>query len=188
MICVWCITIISDPHLPPSLPTTRLSSLSPSLLSPFFFHYSPSSPPHTHSLPGTGKTMLAKAVATEVSRGVKCYCCCCCCVLPYPILPCPTLSCPVLSYPILSYPPLNTTYPIILFSALFLSLFHSLRPLISFLSSLPPHSFLSTLTPQGGATFLTVDASTIENKWLGESEKNAKAVFTLARYTTPHLP
>ena len=35
---------------------------------------------------------------------------------------------------------------------------------------------------QGGATFLTVDASTIENKWLGESEKNAKAVFTLARY------
>ena len=42
-------------------------------------------------------------------------------------------------------------------------------------------SFLSFYL-QGGATFLTVDASTIENKWLGESEKNAKAVFTLARW------
>jgi SpoVK/Ycf46/Vps4 family AAA+-type ATPase len=30
-----------------------------------------------------------------------------------------------------------------------------------------------------------VDASTIENKWLGESEKNAKAVFTLARRLAP---
>jgi ATP-dependent 26S proteasome regulatory subunit len=27
---------------------------------------------------------------------------------------------------------------------------------------------------EGGATFLSIDASTIENKWLGESEKNAK--------------
>ena len=38
---------------------------------------------------------------------------------------------------------------------------------------------------EGGATFLTIDASTIENKWLGESEKNAKAVFTLARRLAP---
>ena len=38
---------------------------------------------------------------------------------------------------------------------------------------------------EGGATFLSVDASTIENKWLGESEKNAKAVFTLARRLAP---
>ena len=38
---------------------------------------------------------------------------------------------------------------------------------------------------EGGATFLTVDAGTIENKWLGESEKNAKAVFTLARHIAP---
>jgi SpoVK/Ycf46/Vps4 family AAA+-type ATPase len=36
-----------------------------------------------------------------------------------------------------------------------------------------------------GATFLSVDASSIENKWLGESEKNAKAVFTLARRLAP---
>lgn len=38
---------------------------------------------------------------------------------------------------------------------------------------------------EGGATFLTIDAGTIENKWLGESEKNAKAVFTLARHIAP---
>lgn len=38
---------------------------------------------------------------------------------------------------------------------------------------------------EGGATFLSVDASVIENKWLGESEKNAKAVFTLARRLAP---
>jgi SpoVK/Ycf46/Vps4 family AAA+-type ATPase len=38
---------------------------------------------------------------------------------------------------------------------------------------------------EGGATFLSIDASTIENKWLGESEKNAKAVFTLARQIAP---
>ncbi|GMI15500.1 hypothetical protein TrLO_g305 [Triparma laevis f. longispina] len=38
---------------------------------------------------------------------------------------------------------------------------------------------------EGGATFLAVDASSIENKWLGESEKNAKAVFTLARRLAP---
>lgn len=38
---------------------------------------------------------------------------------------------------------------------------------------------------EGGATFLTIDAATIENKWLGESEKNAKAVFSLARRLAP---
>ena len=38
---------------------------------------------------------------------------------------------------------------------------------------------------EGGATFLSIDASVIENKWLGESEKNAKAVFTLARRLAP---
>lgn len=30
-----------------------------------------------------------------------------------------------------------------------------------------------------------MDASSVENKWLGESEKNAKAVFTLARRLAP---
>jgi len=40
---------------------------------------------------------------------------------------------------------------------------------------------------EGGATFISVDASTIENKWLGESEKNAKAVFTLARRLAPSV-
>ena len=38
---------------------------------------------------------------------------------------------------------------------------------------------------EGGATFLSIDASCVENKWLGESEKNAKAVFTLARRLSP---
>jgi len=38
---------------------------------------------------------------------------------------------------------------------------------------------------EGGATFLSVDASSVENKWLGENEKNAKAVFTLARRLAP---
>ena len=38
---------------------------------------------------------------------------------------------------------------------------------------------------EGGATFMTIDSSTIENKWLGESEKNARAVFTLARKLSP---
>jgi ATPase family AAA domain-containing protein 1 len=32
---------------------------------------------------------------------------------------------------------------------------------------------------------LSVDASVIENKWLGESEKNARAVFSLARRLAP---
>ena len=40
---------------------------------------------------------------------------------------------------------------------------------------------------EGGATFISVDASTIESKWLGESEKNAKAVFTLARRLAPSV-
>jgi SpoVK/Ycf46/Vps4 family AAA+-type ATPase len=38
---------------------------------------------------------------------------------------------------------------------------------------------------EGGASFLSIDASVIENKWLGESEKNAKAVFSLARKIAP---
>jgi len=38
---------------------------------------------------------------------------------------------------------------------------------------------------EGCASFLSVDASSVENKWLGESEKNAKAVFTLARRLAP---
>ena len=38
---------------------------------------------------------------------------------------------------------------------------------------------------EGGATFISIDASSIENKWLGESEKNAKAMFTLARRLAP---
>lgn len=38
---------------------------------------------------------------------------------------------------------------------------------------------------EGGASFLSIDASAIENKWLGESEKNARAVFTLARRIAP---
>lgn len=38
---------------------------------------------------------------------------------------------------------------------------------------------------EGGASFLSIDASAIENKWLGESEKNAKAVFSLARRLAP---
>lgn len=38
---------------------------------------------------------------------------------------------------------------------------------------------------EGGASFLSVEASSVENKWLGESEKNAKAVFTLARRLAP---
>ncbi len=38
---------------------------------------------------------------------------------------------------------------------------------------------------EGGTSFLCVDASSIENKWLGESEKNARAVFTLARKLAP---
>ena len=40
---------------------------------------------------------------------------------------------------------------------------------------------------EGGATFISIDASTIESKWLGESEKNAKAVFTLARRLAPSV-
>jgi len=38
---------------------------------------------------------------------------------------------------------------------------------------------------EGGASFLSIDASAIENKWLGESEKNARAVFSLARKLAP---
>ena len=38
---------------------------------------------------------------------------------------------------------------------------------------------------EGGASFFRVDTSSVENKLLGESEKNAKAVFTLARRLAP---
>ncbi len=38
---------------------------------------------------------------------------------------------------------------------------------------------------EGGGSFLSVDASSVENKWLGESEKNAKAVFSLAQQLAP---
>lgn len=38
---------------------------------------------------------------------------------------------------------------------------------------------------EGGASFLSVDAASVENKWLGESEKNARAIFTLARRLAP---
>ena len=41
------------------------------------------------------------------------------------------------------------------------------------------------IATEGGASFLAIDASLIENKWLGESEKNAKAMFTLARRLAP---
>lgn len=56
--------------------------------------------------------------------------------------------------------------------------------------SLTPHTHIHacrshSVCAQGGATFLSVDASVIENKWLGESEKNARAVFTLARRLAP---
>jgi SpoVK/Ycf46/Vps4 family AAA+-type ATPase len=44
---------------------------------------------------------------------------------------------------------------------------------------------IKAVATEGGASFLSVDASSIENKWLGESEKNAKAVFTLARRLAP---
>ena len=33
---------------------------------------------------------------------------------------------------------------------------------------------------EGGASFLSVDASSVENKWLGESEKNAKETTDIA--------
>jgi SpoVK/Ycf46/Vps4 family AAA+-type ATPase len=38
---------------------------------------------------------------------------------------------------------------------------------------------------EGQFSFLAVDAAAIENKWLGESEKNAKALFSLARKLSP---
>jgi SpoVK/Ycf46/Vps4 family AAA+-type ATPase len=41
------------------------------------------------------------------------------------------------------------------------------------------------IATEGGASFLSIDSSTIENKWLGESEKNARAVFSLARKIAP---
>jgi SpoVK/Ycf46/Vps4 family AAA+-type ATPase len=41
------------------------------------------------------------------------------------------------------------------------------------------------IATEGQFTFLSVDAASIENKWLGESEKNARALFTLARKLSP---
>jgi ATPase family AAA domain-containing protein 1 len=67
-------------------------------------------------------------------------------------------------------------------------------PVGSFLRWLPPRVSSSlagktmlakAVATEGGASFLSVDASSVENKWLGESEKNAKAVFTLARRLAP---
>ena len=49
----------------------------------------------------------------------------------------------------------------------------------------PVATAAQAVATEGGATFLSIDASIIENKWLGESEKNAKAVFTLARRLAP---
>ena len=40
---------------------------------------------------------------------------------------------------------------------------------------------------EGGATFLTIDTSTIENKWLGESEKAVQALFRRARAAAPSI-
>lgn len=41
------------------------------------------------------------------------------------------------------------------------------------------------IATETGASFLSIDSSTIGNKWYGESEKYAKAVFTLARKIAP---
>jgi len=38
---------------------------------------------------------------------------------------------------------------------------------------------------ESGASFLCIDSATVHSKWMGEAEKNAKAVFTLARKLAP---
>ena len=40
---------------------------------------------------------------------------------------------------------------------------------------------------EGGATFLSIDASSIENKWLGESEKAIQSLFRRARAAAPTI-
>ena len=128
--------------------------------------------------PGTGKTMLAKAVATEVS---VCLLLSVYSAVYWSVFQCLCLCLSVSFFLCLHL--ISTLFPLTL-SQLHSIFFCLLSPHVLPLhfTSTPFYSIFSKYH-QGGATFLTVDASTIENKWLGESEKNAKAVFTLARYS-----
>ena len=72
-------------------------------------------------------------------------------------------------------------------STLLVNLFFCFRRLYAYLCTVYPGKTMlaKAVATEGGASFLSVDASSVENKWLGESEKNAKAVFTLARRLAP---